>query len=80
MNLEYLEEGDDVEESPVGPGKITGFSERGFPQVNHVTVARLKRTDGIIFDPYRSYDAEKRKAEQVAEDMFKNKDPSEEHF
>lgn len=55
MNPNELNEGDTVAESPVGPGKITGFSERGYPQVNEVTVACLKRTDGKFFDPHGHY-------------------------
>ncbi len=46
-----LGKGDVVADSPVGPGVITGFSERGYPQVKHVTVAWLKRADGLVFDP-----------------------------
>lgn len=55
MHPDYLQIGDIVEDSPVGAGEITGITEAGFPQVNHVAVARLKRTDGAIFDPYDSY-------------------------
>jgi hypothetical protein len=43
---------DDVSESPVGPGKVTGITEAGYPQVNNVAVACLKRADGAVFDPY----------------------------
>lgn len=52
MNPEYLEIGDTIEDSPVGSGTITGVTERGYPQVNHVAVAWLKRTDGIVFNPH----------------------------
>jgi hypothetical protein len=48
--------GDKVIDSPVGPGEVTGFSEVGYPQVNHVAVARLKREDGRVFDPFGHYD------------------------
>jgi len=51
----HLHEGDVVIESPVGPGKITGFSQRGYPEVNHITVAYLKRADGTMFDPHGHY-------------------------
>lgn len=51
MNVNYLAEGDTVKDSPRGPGTITGITAAGFPQVNHVAVAWLERTDGVIFDP-----------------------------
>lgn len=41
-----------VVDSPVGPGEVTGVSDRGFPQVNGVTVAWLEYGDGEIFDPH----------------------------
>lgn len=44
--------GDEVTDSPLGPGKITGFSERGFPMVERVTVAWLRLPTGELFDPY----------------------------
>ena len=43
---------DPVEDSPVGPGVVTGFTERGYPQVNHVAVAWLRLTDGATYDPH----------------------------
>lgn len=52
MSKDDLEVGDVVVESPLGPGTITGFSERGFPMVERVTVAWLRREDGALFDPY----------------------------
>jgi hypothetical protein len=52
MDRECLNVGDTVAESPLGAGRITGFSERGFPMVDRVTVAWLRRTDGAMFDPY----------------------------
>ena len=58
MLADYLQVGDTVADSPVGPGVITGITEAGYPQVNHVAVARLKRTDGVVFDPYGSYKKE----------------------
>ncbi|WP_087865856.1 hypothetical protein [Comamonas thiooxydans] len=51
MHEKYLSEGDTVKDSPRGPGTITGVTAAGFPQVNHVAVAWLERTDGVIFDP-----------------------------
>ncbi len=47
--------GDTVADSPNGPGTITDITDAGYPQVNGVAVARLKRTDGATFDPYGSY-------------------------
>lgn len=38
--------------SPVGAGTVTGITERGYPQVNHVAVAWLTRPDGGQFDPH----------------------------
>jgi len=54
MNPDQLEIGDTVSESPMGAGTITDFTERGFPRVNDVAVAWLKRTDGAVFDPFGS--------------------------
>lgn len=51
MNQEGLDIGDPIAASPVGAGKLTGFSQRGFPQVNHITVVWCERTDGALFDP-----------------------------
>lgn len=50
--MSNLEEGVAVRYSGVGSGKITGFSERGYPQVNGVTVAVLELEDGTIFNPH----------------------------
>lgn len=58
---DYLSIGDDVAESPVGPGKITGVTDAGYPQVNHVAVARLTRVDGAVFDPYHTYERDAQK-------------------
>ncbi len=44
--------GDAVADSPVGAGKVTGITEAGYPQVNHVAVTWLKRPDGAVFDPH----------------------------
>lgn len=51
--IDRIEIGDPVEASPVGPGEVTGFTERGYPQVNHVAVAWLRLTDGATYDPHR---------------------------
>ena len=55
---DYFQVGDTIADSPVGAGVITGITEAGYPQVNHVAVARLTRTDGAVFDPYGSYEKE----------------------
>jgi hypothetical protein len=44
--------GDLVSDSPVGSGVLTGITERGYPQVNHVAVTWLERNDGARFDPH----------------------------
>ena len=55
MNPNELNVGDTVAKSPVGEGAITGFSQRGYPQVNHIAVACLIRTDEVVFDPHGHY-------------------------
>ena len=60
MSPDYINVGDDVAESPVGPGKVTDITQAGYPQVNGVAVACLKRTDGVVFDPYGHYAKEKK--------------------
>ena len=52
MNPDYLQVGDTVKDSPVGPGEITGITEAGYPQVNHVAVAWLIRTDYVTYNPW----------------------------
>lgn len=44
--------GDPVADSPLGPGQVTGITDAGYPQVNHVAVAWCRLTDGATFDPY----------------------------
>lgn len=50
---------DDVFNSPVGAGKITGITDSGYPKVNHVAVARLvikiKEDQFLIYDANGSY-------------------------
>ena len=58
MHQDYLQVGDLVKDSPVGPGVITGMTEAGYPQVNHVAVAVLIREDGAVFNPH-GFDMEK---------------------
>jgi hypothetical protein len=59
LTMSKLQIGDTVFNSPVGPGVLTGVTDAGFPQINHVAVARLIHKDKEgqfgIFDPYRSY-------------------------
>lgn len=52
MSPDYLQVGDTVSSSPVGPGSITDITERGYPRVNDVAVAWLVRTDGVVFNPH----------------------------
>ena len=47
-----LQEGQVVKYSGVGSGVITGFSDRGYPQVDGVTVSVLELEDGTIFNPH----------------------------
>lgn len=51
MAGDYLEVGDVVKDGPTGPGIITGITDAGYPQVNHIAVAWLERDDGAVFDP-----------------------------
>lgn len=44
--------GTKISDSGVGPGEVTGFSERGFPQVNGITVGWCRLECGALFDPY----------------------------
>ncbi len=47
-----IEVGTRVTASPAGPGVITGYSERGLPQVNEVTVAWATVEGGSLYDPF----------------------------
>ena len=58
MNSNYLQIGDTIADSLVDTGTITGITDAGYPQVNHVAVGRLKRTDGFVFDPYETHPKE----------------------
>ncbi len=64
MNPNYLIVGDEVKDSPVGSGLITGISDAGYPQVDHVAVAWLERVDGKIFDPLGVRDKHIREREE----------------
>ncbi len=52
MNPNELAIGDTISESPVGAGVITTITEAGFPRVDEVAVAWVRRVDGATFDPY----------------------------
>jgi len=52
MNQNFLQIGDTVADSPDGPGKITGITDAGYPQVNHIAVVWLRRTDGVVYNPF----------------------------
>jgi len=52
MSRSYVAIGDAVSDSAVGAGTITGITDAGFPQVNHVAVAWLECEDGTVFDPH----------------------------
>ena len=47
-----LQDGDRIKDSPAGAGKLTGFTNVGWPQVNGVAVTWVERVDGARFDPY----------------------------
>lgn len=51
--------GDTVFNSPVGPGIITGITDAGYPQVNHIAVNRLvhktPECQFLVYDPVKSY-------------------------
>jgi hypothetical protein len=57
--MKKLQIGDTVFNLPVGPGPITGITDAGFPQINHVAVSRFIYKDEQnqfgIFDPHGSY-------------------------
>ena len=63
MNSNYIDVGDTVAESPVGPGEVTAITQAGYPQVNHVAVVWIKRTDGVLWDPRNKYNV-KHKGEE----------------
>lgn len=49
-------EGEEVTESPVGPGTLTGMSQAGYPQVNNITVVWVVLAKGNrYFDPCGVY-------------------------
>ncbi len=56
MCTNMLNVGDIIDDSPVGGGTITGFTERGYPQVNHVAVGWLLTENGLLFNPHNYSD------------------------
>ncbi len=52
MAREEIKVGEEISDSPVGPGTLTGITERGYPQVNYVAVTWLKCPDGTVYDPH----------------------------
>jgi len=54
----YVQIGDVVADSAHGAGTITGITEAGYPQVNHVAVGWLRLEDGTTFNPF-GHDIEK---------------------
>lgn len=75
---DYICVGDPVRNSPAGPGKITGITESGYPQVNGVAVSVLIRGDGLVWNPH-SFDMEQVQAQwakvdaAIAEEAEKQK-------
>lgn len=49
--MRNLEVGDVVVYSGVGSGKITSFTDVGYPRVDEVAVAALELEDGTVFNP-----------------------------
>lgn len=52
MTDKYLEVGDTVKDSPVGPGTVTGITDAGYPQINYIAVAWIECDDGSVYDPW----------------------------
>ena len=50
--MTYINIGERVKDSPLGAGILTGVTERGMPQIDHVAVAWIETEDGGIFDPF----------------------------
>lgn len=50
--MSEVEIGERVKDSPMGAGVLTGITERGMPQIDHVAVAWIEAEDGGIFDPF----------------------------
>jgi hypothetical protein len=56
IDIGKLKIGDMVDDSAVGCGTITGFTERGYPQVNHIAVGWLFTENGDLFNPHHYSD------------------------
>lgn len=52
MHPTILNIGDEVSGSPVGPGKVTGFTSQGYPLVNGMATGTLTRIDGAKYGPF----------------------------
>ena len=50
QHIRPLQAGDEVLNSPVGPGVITDYTHGSFPAVNGTLVAVLLRDDGVWFN------------------------------
>jgi hypothetical protein len=64
MPDKHMHVGMKVSDSPMGPGTITSFTERGFPRVDDIAVAWIEIETGERFDPYGV--ADKSKADREA--------------
>lgn len=51
LHPEYLNIGDPISHSPVGPGMVTGYNRQGYPLVNGQAVGTCTRADGAKFGP-----------------------------
>lgn len=67
--------GTKVIDSPVGCGIVTGFTERGLPQVNHIAVVWLDAEDGTIVDAFGNRERLKAlRSAQLEQEQKKNVD------
>lgn len=44
--------GDKISESPMGPGKLTGITDVGYPQINYVAVTWFITEDGYVYQNF----------------------------
>lgn len=72
MDPNNIRIGDEVSESSVGAGTVTDITEAGYPQVDRVAVAWLKRLDGETFDPH-GHVGGSRSAREVPKPLCLNK-------
>lgn len=76
-----FEVGMKIQDSPVGPGKITGINGRGYPMVNHVAVTCLITEDSIVYGDYVEWILKKAKLKakeenRIVKKMYKNPNPN----